>query len=135
MLIGAILLGTSLVAFSMARQVWLAALLLSLVGGGFIVLLASANTIIQTIVDESYRGRVMAFYTMAFFGTSPIGSLLGGFAADRIGAPVTIGIGGAICLASGMWFASRLPALRLLVRPIYIERGIIPAPPAVDTGR
>ena len=75
----------------------------------------------------------MAFYTMAFFGTSPIGSLIGGFAADRIGAPLTIGIGGIICIASGIWFGAKLPSLRALVRPIYIERGIIPAPPTVDT--
>lgn len=133
-LVGAFTLSVGLVAFSMSRNVWLAAALLTLVGAGLIVLLASANTIIQTIVDEAFRGRVMAFYTMAFFGTSPIGSLLGGFFADRIGAAMTIRVGGLVCLATAMWFAYRLPTVRALVRPIYIERGIIPGPQAaVDT--
>jgi MFS family permease len=133
-MIGALTRGVSLIAFSMATNVWVAGIALVLVGGSFIVQLASANTVIQTIVDEQFRGRVMAFYTMAFFGTSPIGSLLGGFAADWFGAPRTILVGGVICLGAGVWFAWRLPHVRQLVRPIYVARGIIPAPPAVDTG-
>jgi MFS family permease len=131
-LIGTLTLGVSLAAFSATTNVWLAAVLLALAGGGFIVQMASSNTIIQTIVDESFRGRVMSFYTMAFFGTAPIGSLLGGLAADRIGAPMTIRIGALICLVSASWFAYILPVLRKIVRPIYVERGIIAAPPEVD---
>jgi MFS family permease len=133
MLIGTLTFGVSLVLFSLAHTVWLAAPLLALAGGGFIVQMASTNTIIQTIVDERFRGRVMAFYTMAFFGTVPIGSLLSGLAAERVGAPMTIRLGGFICFVSGLWFASLLPMLRRLVRPIYIERGIIVEPP-VDPG-
>jgi hypothetical protein len=94
--------------------------------------MASTNTIIQTIVDEAFRGRVMAFYTMAFFGTSPIGSLLAGVAADRFGAPVTVRMGGVMCLLSAAWFAYMLPSIRTFVRPIYVKRGIIAAPPEVE---
>ena len=134
-LYGTLTFGGTLLLFSVTTNVWIAAVLLALAGGGFIVQLASTNTIIQTIVDESFRGRVMAFYTMAFFGTVPIGSLLAGLAADRVGAPMTVRIGAIICLGSGAWFAYRLPALRAVIRPIYIKRGIIQVPqPEVDTG-
>ena len=81
----------------------------------------------QTLVEEHLRGRVMAFYTMAFLGTAPLGSLMAGVLADRIGEPMTIAAGGVACLLGAGWFASRLPALRELVRPIYVERGILPA--------
>ena len=95
------------------------------VGAGFMVTLASTNTILQTIVTEELRGRVMAFYTMAFLGTAPLGSLLAGGLADRIGAPGTIRLGGIACIAAGAWYARRLPGIRRLVRPIYVERGIL----------
>ena len=133
-LVGTLTFGTSLIAFSTARTIWLAAMLLAVAGAGFIVQLASTNTIIQTIVDERFRGRVMAFYTMAFFGTVPIGSLISGVAASYMGASLTIGIGGFVCSAAGLWFAWILPSLREVVRPIYIERGIIAAPPDIDSG-
>jgi len=132
-MIGAMTFGLALLGFSMTNSVWLAAPLLALVGGGFIIQAASTNTIIQTIVDERFRGRVMAFYTMAFFGTVPIGSLFAGLLADRIGAPRTVALGGVVCILSGMWFAYVLPSIRPLVRKIYIERGIVAAPD-VDAG-
>jgi MFS family permease len=134
MLIGTLTFGTSLIAFSLTSNVWAAAVLLAIAGGGFIVQMASTNTIIQTIVDESFRGRVMAFYTMAFFGTAPIGSLFAGMAADRLGAPLTVRIGGIACVLAGAWFAYMLPSLRTVLRPIYIKRGIIAAPPDIDGG-
>ena len=134
MLHGTWVFGASLIAFSMTHHIALAALLLAFSGGGFIVLLASTNTIIQTIVDESFRGRVMSFYTMAFFGTAPIGSLVAGVAAARFGAPVTVASGGVVCLIMAIWFASALPEIRRHVRPIYIKRNIIAAPPDVDSG-
>ena len=134
MLIGTLTFGVTLVLFSLVKTVWLAAPLLAFAGAGFIVQMASTNTIIQTIVEERFRGRVMAFYTMAFFGTVPIGSLLSGLAAEHVGAPMTIRMGGVICFVSGLWFASVLPILRTHVRPIYIRRGIIVEPPAVDPG-
>src|SRR5256885_13648090 len=89
--------------------------------------MASTNTILQTIVDDSMRGRVMAFYTMAFLGTAPLGSLLAGFAAAHTGPMKTILVGGASCILGASLFAIRLPTLRAHVRPIYIERGILAA--------
>jgi MFS family permease len=133
MLIGTLTFGVSLMLFSFTHTVWLAAPLLACAGGGFIVQMASTNTIIQTIVEERFRGRVMAFYTMAFFGTVPIGSLLGGIIADRYGAMNTVLVTGVACLAGSAWFAYKLPAIRAVVRPIYRERGIITVP-AVDAG-
>jgi len=117
--------GVGLVVFSLSRALWFALLALPFVGAGMMITMASTNTIIQTVVSEELRGRVMAFYTMAFLGTAPIGSLLAGVAADRIGPTATVRFGGVACIAAALWFASRLPALRLLVRPIYVERGII----------
>ncbi len=125
--------GAGLVVFSMTTSLWMACVVLAIAGGGFMVHLAATNTILQTIVEERLRGRVMSFYTMAFFGTVPIGSLLGGVVADRFGAPMTVRLSGIVCLAGGAWFAYKLPAIRAVVRPIYRERGIITVP-AVDTG-
>jgi MFS family permease len=134
MLHGTWVFGASLIAFAATRNLWLAIPLLAISGGGFIVLLASTNTIIQTIVDESFRGRVMSFYTMAFFGTAPIGSLIAGMAAERFGAPITVAAGGVVSLGMAAWFASALPEIRRHIRPIYIKRNIIAAPPDVDSG-
>ena len=91
------------------------------------VKMASTNTILQTIVEEHLRGRVMAFYTMAFLGTAPIGSLLAGVLAERIGEQTTVIVGGVACIAVGLWFRSNLQKMRELVRPIYMKRGIITA--------
>jgi predicted MFS family arabinose efflux permease len=106
---------------------------IEIAGWGFMIHLAATNTFLQTIVEERLRGRVMSFYTMAFFGTVPIGSLLGGVMADRYGAMNTVLATGVVCLAGSAWFAYKLPAIREVVRPIYQERGIITVP-AVDTG-
>ncbi len=122
-----------LMAFSLTTSLWLACVFLAISGAGFMVHLASTNTILQTIVEERLRGRVMSFYTMAFFGTVPIGSLIGGLVADRVGASMTVGLSGIVTFFAALWFASRLPAIRAVVRPIYQERGIITVP-AVDAG-
>jgi len=119
--------GVGLVAFSLSRHLWLSLLLLPLVGAGMMITMAATNTVIQTLVREELRGRVMAFYTMAFLGTAPIGSLIAGVAADRIGPQRTIMFGGLSCIVAGVWFALSLPRLRELVRPIYVERGILAA--------
>ena len=119
--------GVGLALFSLSRSLWLSLLLLPLVGAGMMVTMAATNTIIQTVVSEELRGRVMAFYTMAFLGTAPIGSLIAGLAADRVGPQRTILLGGLSCIAAGVWFTLRLPRLRELVRPIYVERGILAA--------
>jgi MFS family permease len=125
--------GVGLVIFSLTASLWPALLVLAIAGCGFMIHLAATNTVLQTIVEERLRGRVMSFYTMAFFGTVPIGSLLGGLMADRYGAPRTVLVSGIICLLGSAWFAYKLPAIRAVVRPIYRERGIITVP-AVDTG-
>ncbi|HXE60469.1 MAG TPA: MFS transporter [Gemmatimonadaceae bacterium] len=119
--------GLGLAAFSLSHTLWLSLALLPIAGAGFMVQTASTNTILQTIVDERLRGRVMAFYAMAFLGTAPIGSLVAGVVASRIGVPKTIFFGGVACVAGGAWFALRLPKLREMIRPIYVERGILPA--------
>jgi MFS family permease len=125
--------GAGLLAFAFADTFVLALLVLPIVGGAFMVQMAATNTVLQTLVDDRMRGRVMAFYTMAFFGTAPIGSLLAGVAADRFGSRATIAVGGVACIAAGVWLAARLASLRAIVRPIYVERGILPVP-AVDSG-
>jgi MFS family permease len=125
--------GGGLIGFSQTTSIGLASVLLAIAGGGFMMQLAAANTFLQTIVEERLRGRVMSFYTMAFFGTVPIGSLIGGAVAERFGAPGTVALSGVICLAAGVWFASRLPTIRALVRPVYREMGILTVP-AVDSG-
>jgi MFS family permease len=125
--------GMGLLAFGLSRSLWLSLLVLPVVGAGFMVSLAATNTIIQTITEEHLRGRVMAFYTMAFLGTAPLGSLLAGVLADRLGEPTTIILGGVACLLGSAWFWSRLPRLRQLIRPIYVRQGVIVAP-AVEAG-
>jgi len=88
--------------------------------------MASSNTILQTIVDDEKRGRVMAFYSMAFQGMAPFGSLVAGALAAKIGAPRTVMVSGICCLAGSAWFASQLPRIREIVRPIYMKLGILP---------
>jgi len=100
---------------------------LPVVGGGMMVEMASTNTVLQTIVEDDMRGRVMSFYTMAFLGTAPLGSLLAGFLADHVGPMDTVRLGGAACVLAAGIFSLRLRSLRAHVRPIYIERGILAA--------
>ena len=133
MMVATTIFGAALVLFSFARSLWMALAILPFVGGGMMVEMASTNTILQTITAEQLRGRVMAFYTMAFLGTAPIGSLIAGVAAEHIGAPLTIMLGGAACLAGAAWLALQLPTLREQVRPIYMERGILSASQALQT--
>jgi len=118
--------GAGLIVFSFTRVLWLALLLMVITGLGFMVQMAASNTVLQTIVDEDKRGRVMSFYTMAFMGTAPFGSLLAGTIAERIGAPHTLMFGGIGCVLGALWFAQTLPALRRDVRPIYVKIGILP---------
>jgi MFS family permease len=118
--------GAGLIAFSFSRMIWLSLVLMIVTGLGFMIQMAVSNTLIQTIVEEDKRGRVMSFYTMAFMGTAPFGSLLAGSLAERIGAPNTLLLGGIGCLVGALWFARALPRLRQFVHPIYIEKGILP---------
>jgi MFS family permease len=125
--IAAILFGAGLIIFALSRTTWLSAAILAVTGFGMIVQMASSNTIIQTIVEEDKRGRVMSFYTMAFIGTAPFGSLIAGAMGNKIGAPNTVILGGAFCIISAILFAIKLPSLRQLIRPIYERLEIIPA--------
>jgi MFS family permease len=114
-----------LITFSLSYILWLSLLLLLLTGFGMMVQMASSNTILQTMVDDDKRGRVMSLYVMSFMGMAPFGSLLGGSLASKIGAPYTLIIGGASCILGSFMFAKQLPLIRKMVRPIYLRKGII----------
>ncbi len=115
-----------IVLFSFSHSTVISILLLAFTGFGFMSHMAASNTIVQTIVDDDKRGRVMSFYAMAFMGVAPIGSLLGGFLAEKIGAANTLILSGSCCMMASLVFASKLPAIRKLVHPIYRKIGIIP---------
>jgi MFS family permease len=123
----ATLFGASLVAFGCSRVFWLSAALLFGAGFGCIQEIASSNTILQTIVAEDKRGRVMAYYSMAFQGIAPFGSLGAGAVAARVGAPGALVLGGVVCAAAALWFGGRLPAIRRAVGPIYRAEGGVAA--------
>jgi MFS family permease len=97
-------LGAALIAFGLSRSLALSLLVIPVVGGSLMNHTAGSNTILQTIVEEDKRGRVMSFYSMAFMGMSPFGSLLAGVLAARIGAPKTLILGGIVCLLGAAWF-------------------------------
>ena len=119
--------GLGLVALSWSRTLWLAVPLAMLVGFCMMVSLASCNTLVQTIVEDDKRGRVMGFYAMSFMGIAPFGALLAGGIADVVVVPWTVTVGGIASVLTGAVFASRLPALRKHVHPIYVKMGIVPA--------
>jgi MFS family permease len=118
--------GGGLIAFSLSRSMLLSLPLMFITGFGMMQQMASSNTILQTIVPDERRGRVMSYYTMAFFGMAPFGSLLAGSLASRLGAPRTLFIGGVCCIVGAFWFWSKLPEIRRLVRPIYVTLGLVP---------
>jgi MFS family permease len=120
------LFGVGLAAFAVSHQLWLSMAVLMLAGFGLMVQMASCNTVLQTIVEDDKRGRVMGLYTVSFLGIAPFGSLAAGGLASLIGASYTVLIGGVCCIGGSLMFARRLPMIRRLVRPIYIEKGIIP---------
>jgi MFS family permease len=123
---GAIIFGSGLIATGLAHDLLLASIALALVGLGMIVQLATSNTVLQTIVDDDKRGRVMSLYTMAVMGMAPFGSILGGALAHHIGVPTTFLLGGIVCVGGAVLFATRIRVLRPMVLPIYARKGIIP---------
>lgn len=123
--LAASILGIGLMAFSISRHLPLSLLTMLFVGLGTILQVASSNTVLQTIVDEDKRGRVMSLFTMSFLGMTPFGNLLGGALAERIGAPFTLVIDGIVCIIASVFLAKQLPSLRRLVIPIYEKKGII----------
>ncbi len=118
--------GIGIIGFALSPVLWLSMVFLFLGGGGLMIQLAASNTILQTIVDDDKRGRVMSFYMMAFMGTAPFGSLLVGWLSEALGPRLTISIGGACCIAAAAVFLSRLEELRAAIRPIYRRIGILP---------
>jgi MFS family permease len=124
--IAASVFGVGLICFGFSTNLWLSLPLMLLTGFGMMQGLTTSNTIIQTLVDEKMRGRVMSYYTMAFVGMAPWGSLLAGAFAHAIGAPRTVIVSGTVCILGAVWFWSRLPAIRKDMRPIYERLGIVP---------
>ena len=124
--LAAAIFGLGLIAFGLSHLLWLSLLLQLVVGFGMMQGLTSSNTIIQTIVPEDRRGRVMSYYTIAFVGMAPFGSLLAGTLAHLIGAQATVIVSGVACLAGAAWFWLQMPTLRRLLKPIYQQLGILP---------
>ncbi|MEI9476296.1 MAG: MFS transporter, partial [Deltaproteobacteria bacterium] len=118
--------GVGLIVFSQSRNFWFSLLLMLITGFGMMVQNASGNTLLQAVVDEDKRGRVMSLYAMAFRGMVPFGSLLGGSLASKIGAPNTLLIGGASCVLGALLFARRLPSMTNVIRSTYARKGIVP---------
>ena len=123
--LSAALFGLGLIGFGLSRFLPLSLALMLIVGFGMMQGMAASNTVIQTLVPDDMRGRVMSFYTMAFMGMAPFGSLLAGSLAHRFGAPHAVMITGAFCVAGSIWFTTQLKSIRQVMRPIYIEMGII----------
>lgn len=120
------LFGVALVGFSQSRSLPLSCALLAVTGLAIMVTTASINTVLQTLVRDEMRGRIMSLYAMAFVGMTPVGGLVGGAIANRVGAPATVFVGGLACLALALWFAGRLAPLRSIVIPVYEKVGVIP---------
>ena len=118
--------GAALAAFAYLRIYPLALVLMLLVGGGTILAAASTNTILQTIVDDRLRGRVASFYTLAFLGVAPLGNLAAGAIAAKMGAPFAFALNGVLALCAALWYRSRLPMIRAVLRPMYEQLGVPP---------
>jgi len=125
--IAATVFGLGLIGFGFSHVFWLSMVMVFIAGMGMMQGMAASNTVIQTIVTEDMRGRVMSYYTMAFMGMAPFGSLLAGSMAHAFGAPWTVIANGAVVLVAGALFATRLPKLGRQIRVIYREMGILPA--------
>jgi MFS family permease len=124
--------GVSLILFSFSRSMWLSMVLLLPVGFTMMVEMASSNTLIQSMVPDHLRGRVMAVYSMMFMGMAPFGSFFAGALADRLGAPITVAIGGLACIAGSALFAARLPGWRAEARQLIIAQGVAGGDPAQE---
>jgi len=116
--------GIGLIIFSVSQTLWLSILLMALTGFGMMVQMAASNTVLQTVADGGRRGRVMSYYTVAFVGMTPLGSLLAGWLASWLGVQSTVFISGICCVFGALVFTYGLPGLSEMVRPIYEEKGI-----------
>jgi len=117
--------GSGVIAFALSRTLWFSMAVMCMTGFAMMVQMAASNTVLQTIVEEDKRGRIMGLFTMAFMGMVPFGNLLAGSLASKIGAPNTLLLGGTCCVIGALIFVRKLPSLREKIRPIYIEKGII----------
>jgi MFS family permease len=127
--------GTSLVVFTVSRSFWFSVFLLLPVGYFMMLQMSSSNTLIQVMVPDALRGRVMAVYSMMFMGMAPIGALLGGALADRLGAPLTVGIGGIASVAGACWFGLQLPKIRVEARRLIVAQAAAGGEPAEMTAQ
>jgi len=128
--------GASLILFSFSHWFWLSVLLVMPAGFSMILQMASSNTLIQTMVPDGLRGRVMAVYSMMFMGMAPIGALLAGAIAQHAGAPLTVRLGGIVCLAGGATFALTWPAMRGEARQLILAQSMAAGdPPEEITGQ
>jgi len=118
-------LGLALILFGFSHQFALSLLLMGFAGFGMMQSASASNTIIQTLVPEDKRARVISYYAMAYFGSAPLGSLLAGTLAGKIGAPNTIIITGTFCLLGSLWFSMQMPKVKTVMRPIYQEMGLL----------
>ena len=124
--------GLSLLAFSFSRHFWLSAAILLPVGFCMMLQMSSSNTLIQAMVPDHLRGRVMALYSMMFMGMAPFGALFGGAIADRLGAPLTITLGSVACMGGAAWFGVRLPKVRVEARRLIVAQGMVGGEPAEE---
>jgi MFS family permease len=122
--IASAMLGGALILFGLSHTLWLSLALMVFVGFGLMQGAAASNTIIQSLVPEDKRARAMSYYTMAFFGAAPFGSLLAGSLAHWIGAPYTVMVTGTFCIAGSLWFTLKLPKISEQIQPIYELQGI-----------
>ena len=123
--VAASVFGIGLVGFGFSNMLWLSLLLMLVTGFGMMQGMTASNTIIQTLVPEDKRGRVMSYYTVAFVGMAPFGSLLAGALGHTIGSQRTVMISGVACIIGALWFWTRLKAIRKEMRPVYEELGIL----------
>ena len=119
--------GAGLIFLGLSHSLWFSLVMLVVIGFGMMVQLASSNTILQTLVDDDKRGRLLSLYILALMGVAPFGSLLAGILANKIGTSNTLLLGGVGCILGAVFFALKLPTFRALIRPIYIQKGIIPS--------
>src|SRR5579872_244415 len=124
--------GISLMLFAFSKSFWLSVLLLLPVGYFIMLQMASSNTLIQVMVPDALRGRTMAVYSMMFMGMAPIGALLGGALSDRLGAPVTVAIGGLASVLGAWWFGAQLPKIRVEARKLIIAQSMAGGEPAEE---
>ena len=125
-------LGISLFLFSFSTSFWLSAALLLPAGYAMMLQMACSNTLIQTMVPDQLRGRVMSVYSMMFMGMAPFGAFFGGAFAHRIGAPITVALGGVACVLGAIWFGRALPELRIEARRLIIAQGLAAGEPAQE---